>query len=603
MQNKKINVTALLILASTVVTFALLFYAFLLEDSFNNGMTIENVHIVGSYRIGEKGKLYELTPDTKFNTFTNETIYIYGSFSQDIPENLLLIFNIANIRAEVYLNDEMMFSYGYSGRLSYLSRSEGYLWHVEKSKGISRKDRLTVKLNHIYPYLVEVDIARFIKRIYMGYERPLINMLLSEYGFHISIGIIVLCIGFTLLIATIILTLRKAKDITRYVYMALFIISFGVYLLFYFDVISFIIPYPIANNIIAIYSVAFLPVFGIPYITAYFGKFTTRLLMCFFYLSIAGICLLPLTLFTKDLDIFDTQYFFVVITGLFCFVSIACLIFERYVKKNISLKYIAETAIFIAVGGIIDVISFYLYFVPPYDVVLTIAFVSFVIVLFVTMVNSIFRRMQIQVETEHLKNELLQNKIAMMLSQIGPHFLFNSLEVIISLCDTEPQIAKQSAKIFARYLRYNLDALTQNELIPMEKELEHIKQFAYLQIMRFGNLIKMEYDLKVKNFFVPTLTIEPLVENAINHGIIERENGGTITISSIETENSYVIHIVDDGVGFDVNLLPNDNRTHIGIENVRKRLKAQCEGCLLIESTVGVGTTATVTIPKWRDGV
>ena len=194
--------------------------------------------------------------------------------------------------------------------------------------------------------------------------------------------------------------------------------------------------------------------------------------------------------------------------------------------------------------------------------------------------------------------ELERSRTLLMLSQIQPHFLYNSLSVIKGLCQTEPHLAEQAVDHFSDFLRGNLNSLTNGEVIPFEQELSHARHFLALEQMRFGNRIKVCYDIPVTNFSIPSLTLQPIVENAVCHGILKRKEGGTISISTAETDSAFTVTVLDDGIGFDILKPPSDGRTHIGISNVRMRLSAQCNGCLGIKSRPDYGTTVTITIPK-----
>ena len=109
--------------------------------------------------------------------------------------------------------------------------------------------------------------------------------------------------------------------------------------------------------------------------------------------------------------------------------------------------------------------------------------------------------------------------------------------------------------------------------------------------------MKFSFEKNSNDFSIPALTIQPLVENAIKHGLMKLEKGGEVKVSSYETQTSYCVEVQDDGVGFDTSKL-NDDRKHIGIRNIRERLKAMVSGTIEIESEVGVGTKVTVIIPK-----
>ena len=191
-----------------------------------------------------------------------------------------------------------------------------------------------------------------------------------------------------------------------------------------------------------------------------------------------------------------------------------------------------------------------------------------------------------------------------MVSQIRPHFLYNALTSIAMLCELDPKTAKEATIAFSKYLRGNMDSLKQTKAVPFEQELSHIKNYLFIEKLRFDDLLNIEYDIQTTDFEVPQLSIQPLVENAVKHGVGIAEDGGTVTISTRETDDAFEVIISDDGVGFDVNApKKDDGRSHIGMENTRKRLKEMCGADIIIESEVGKGTTARVIIPKeWRNG-
>lgn len=220
----------------------------------------------------------------------------------------------------------------------------------------------------------------------------------------------------------------------------------------------------------------------------------------------------------------------------------------------------------------------------------------------------IFMVWQIRQNREQLglRNELLlkEKKMAeiqqdIMLSQIQPHFLYNSLSAIAMLCEKEPSQAKKATVAFADYLRGNMDALTQKDLIPFEKELLHIENYLQLEQIRFGDELEVIYDIETVEFKVPVLSVQPLVENAVKHGIRRK---GIVVIHTQENPEDFEIRIMDDGVGFDPKkakaIRKEPNRSHVGMENVKRRLKELCQGSVEYESKPGEGTTVILRIPK-----
>jgi len=210
----------------------------------------------------------------------------------------------------------------------------------------------------------------------------------------------------------------------------------------------------------------------------------------------------------------------------------------------------------------------------------------------------IFFNMQLDrdVQLEKDKRELTEANIRIMLSQIQPHFLYNTLSAIRGLCEADPACAKECIGDFAVFLRANMDSLTNERPISFEQELNHVKSYLNLEQQMYGDELRVEYDIQAAGFFIPALSLQPIVENAVQKGLRKKEGGGTVTVSTGETEEHFTVTVADDGVGFDLKILEESG--HIGIRNVRRRLSALCGGTLHIESVVGTGTTVTISIPK-----
>ncbi len=260
------------------------------------------------------------------------------------------------------------------------------------------------------------------------------------------------------------------------------------------------------------------------------------------------------------------------------------LIFRKYLNRRETLTFLAYCLIpLMAVALQVSIPGF-----PFLHVSMTLASL-----ILYTGIQADERRRLIQTE-----NELAVNRVDVMLSQIQPHFLYNALTAIAMLCGDNPQKAKRAIVEFSHYLRGNMDSLTQQHLIPFEKELEHTKVYIGLEQMRFGGDLNVVFDIGPRVFRLPALTVQPIVENAVKYGVGQKEGGGTVWIRTRETPQAYLITVEDDGVGYDLSKPQYDGRTHIGIDNVRRRLEAQCLGSLEIHSVKGEGTTATIHIPR-----
>ncbi len=204
---------------------------------------------------------------------------------------------------------------------------------------------------------------------------------------------------------------------------------------------------------------------------------------------------------------------------------------------------------------------------------------------------------QLELQFKIKEAELAQSQAAIMLSQIQPHFLNNTLTAISELCVDNPA-AHKALLTFAAYLRGNMASLQQKAPIAFQQELAHVRHYLWLEQLRYEARIQVTYDIQAEHFMIPVLTLQPIAENAVRHGLAKKDKGGTIVISTRETEEDYLVIIQDDGVGCDLNEALSDGRTHLGISNVQQRLAALSFGSLTIQSAPHIGTTATLKIPK-----
>ena len=205
---------------------------------------------------------------------------------------------------------------------------------------------------------------------------------------------------------------------------------------------------------------------------------------------------------------------------------------------------------------------------------------------------------ELEKEKIKLDAELAQSRISTLMSQIHPHFIYNTLGSIEQLCELDPPKAAKLVNDFSKYLRGNFGEIDNPKLIRVSKELAHTEYYISIEKVRFPD-IEFIAEMNCSDFSIPALTIQPIVENAVKHGVLKRQEGGYVKVKAYETDESYFVSVKDNGVGFDIIELEQMN--HVGLRNIRSRLEAMCGGILHIESIIGVGTKITVEIPKEAD--
>ena len=268
---------------------------------------------------------------------------------------------------------------------------------------------------------------------------------------------------------------------------------------------------------------------------------------------------------------------------------------------------IPSTVIGVAIVAVIAVIAVALAEIGTwYSALISVCSIILIVIISIVLIRWELKRnvkgvldsQRMEAEKQAMEMKLQESQISIMLSQIQPHFLYNTLNSIYQLCETNPMRARSMVNFFAEYLRNNLSSLEEPGLISFETELSHIKTYLEIEKIRFEDSLEIEYDIKCVDFSLPVLTVQPIVENAVKHGTSKKRGGGKVTISTDENKESHIIKVFDTGCGFDPSKPKDDGKRHVGIENVRQRLFNMCGGSLSIESEVGKGTLATIIIPK-----
>ncbi len=275
--------------------------------------------------------------------------------------------------------------------------------------------------------------------------------------------------------------------------------------------------------------------------------------------------------------------FIVIAMTLPIFDMISILIKGKYIHTNDMLTWISFTLLPFMAVALVDIFD-----MTPVLMGMTLS------------VLLIFVMITINQEREILAHEIevKESKLNITLSQIQPHFLYNVLSAIAQLCEENPMKAKEMTVMFGDYLRKNMDDITNQNLVPFETEFKHLKTYLFIEKARFEDALNIEYDIEVTDFLLPTLTLQPIVENAVKYGIRGKEDGGTVKISTKRTDNGVDVIIEDDGVGFDANASSEDKRSHVGIRNVSDRLEIVGHATMDIRSTVGVGTRVTIHVGR-----
>lgn len=555
---------------------------------------LKRVSFTGVYESNTDPIPREYKSSTIIDANENSEVRLIGHFDQELKESQSLLFRIPNIRVKIYKDDKQIYSFGEPGTYPGFSRSPGNTWDIFRSPGIKTSDQIRIELENIYPNNVKTVYHLFIDQILSGDSGTLFHAIFPKVGLSVFLGGGVFILGCLLLIILFFLWLMKTPFSRKPLYFSFFAMISGLWFFFDFKMISLIIPYNVFNNIISMICFStVMPLFGM-YILEFLNGKTRIPIIASIYVQIGFTVYYLICQGRGIYDGYDLLNPLLIIMGISIVIIYGCLVYETIHNKNSETKFLLLVSSVLLLCGF-DMENYFTTFTPTYTMT-KIAYGLFMVIQFFYMLRCL------QININEIKNarklevELAQNRIAIAISQIQPHFLYNSLTAIKQLCVIDPDRAEQAVGDFAGFLRENLDSLSSSSLISFQKELNHIRNYLALEQLRFGNRLKVHYDIQVSDFDLPSLSIQPMVENAVRYGVTKKSEGGTITISTKETEAGILIAIADDGAGFDMYHKKEDGRSHIGIDNVKNRLKAQCNGELTIESQLGKGTVVTILI-------
>ena len=240
------------------------------------------------------------------------------------------------------------------------------------------------------------------------------------------------------------------------------------------------------------------------------------------------------------------------------------------------------------------------------------AYVGGYVVFAVTIVSILAGEYALQYSEESkLSTELSKKLEAMQISenaflnaQMKPHFLYNTLNTIADCCVTDSKKAQKLINSLSEYLKLILSLDNMDKTVPLRRELELAAAYTAIEKQRFPSInFYTDFPIKLPAIMMPPLTIQPLIENAIKHGVRKSDKPGVVTLRIVENPDSVQFFVSDNGKGMDEEAIkhlfriPKDNQS-IGIYNIDKRLKNQYGKGLTVESTPGLGTCVSFKIPK-----
>ncbi|WP_378954670.1 ATP-binding protein [Pelosinus sp. sgz500959] len=217
--------------------------------------------------------------------------------------------------------------------------------------------------------------------------------------------------------------------------------------------------------------------------------------------------------------------------------------------------------------------------------------------------NELKARVKTLLQLKKSVNQAIHAEMAFLQAQIKPHFLYNALNTIISFCWTDPEKAGDLLLDLSNYLRGSFNFSNMDNFVSIQTELDFVRSYMVIEKARFEEKLNCQYDILIPlDFMVPTLILQPIVENAVKHGILPKVGGGTVKISISHQAEFILIEIKDDGIGIDLNkletlLIEDFSNKSVGLKNINQRMKRLYGYGIDLISSTETGTIVSIKIP------
>lgn len=564
-------------------------------DNVKKSQGLTKIDFYGSYSSDGKNEI-QINSIEDFEYNKEKEVVFTGRFSENIPDDKFLIMSVSDTWVEIAVNGKTVANnYTEQGKIT---NTPGISYVYVSGTEIPDDGEVKITFNNPYTKLFSISpVADSMRSAGYGELNAPYVELLHEHSVSIAVSLAICFLG---LFAFTLAGLLWKNILFRNLSLAFLALVGGIYVLT--DNVCKYLPLWIDNPVLCLiideFTIFLLPIATFLYVRQCVESKNTKT-----YLNVltAGSLVLGMVAYLLQIfgimDILLGQYYLMLFIDLGIVGTVVVLIYEAFFLKSKSVRKLLITMIPMILASLFDALNAWIAFAPGKSTMRLGLLITIASQLYFLIVETIKHNKEIA-RYQQMQHELLQMRISIMVSQIQPHFLYNSLTSIAQLCEKNPSQAKKATIEFADYMRHNMNSLKDEKPVPFSSELNHLKTYLSLEKMRFGEDLNIVYDIKATDFNIPSLAVQPLVENAVKHGVGMKEDGGTVTLATKEAEDHFEIIVSDDGVGFDVSVPKNDGRAHVGMENVKNRLKTMCNATVETESTPGKGTVVKILIPK-----
>ncbi len=552
-----------------------------------NDSTIRFADMTGVY------KLERISEEFPFRSFSDihlnpGTIRITGSLHEEIPQGAEINLLINRIDATIEVDGDPLYS---------TSHSEIIRWDTIRSPGLTPNNVLTITLKPLSRTSSQWAVSQFLNNFCYGSKQDLLLRQLDSNSAKLFLSIFSLVVGLSLIFVTVILKILRTHLFRGFFSCGCLLVVSAICILINYDYITLLFKNAVLVNAIDSVVQLLICLCMLVYLNTYL---TDKRFQTISFLFAIGWAVFTLVYFSFQLSLGfsrrGTNTLYALIIVILFSIEITMLALDYRDSRKRGIWFVMLSTVILLVSIMIEIVhlAYAGYFILIFFEVGLLLFTLVQVAILVFHSQENFKSIA---HTHELERQLEREKSTIMLSQIKPQFLYNSLESIKALCEKDASKAAGAIEDFEAYLLANMDSLEAKSVIPIELELNHVRCFMNIQQLRYGDNLRVRYEIQDTDFLLPPLSILTAVEDSIEKGLAPKSGMGTLTIKTQKSAHHHYVIIEDDGVGFNMEQAVKQKIAPASFAKVRSRIEFFCHGSVSIASLEGKGTKVVFRIP------
>lgn len=539
------------------------------------------------------GEWVPLEESTELSALEGDLV-VRGYFKQDIPEGIPINYYRNHIKVTISVNGRELIRYTDENNRDQMSLC-GKTWDFVISPGITTEDMVEITMHNPHSFGNAGAYIELLDHIYVV-QRSDLRELLEERSIAYRVtGMTVIVFSLVMLGVSLAFAIMHHTSSCKLLHLGLFSMFAGIYILLDTADVSMWSDLVVFNTY-ALYLSLILALLEMGlYICSELSQTAEKVAKITVTMEEVVASVVFILCFGGETLLYDAAFPWLGVQLLICPILLYCCISEIRLMKTEKRNNIILGSFVLFLPAIwVDIVNL-LFEWWPHGLLSKIIFIN---IFFFHFARSIKRIPEIHLayaRVQKLEKELQNSRVVLAMSQIRAHFIFNVLNAISGMCKYDPEKADETVVRFARYLRTNINIMQEDNPVTFHEAMMHLEDYVALEQIRFGDKIQFTKVIDADDFMIPPLVLQPIVENAIKHGLLPKPSGGTVLLRTWREGENVLITIQDDGVGFDDSMACDE--TSVGLNNVRFRLEHIMKGKMEIVSVPGKGTTVTIFIP------